>query len=102
MDRHMLHGSNSSYPVILDFQIAWGCTFVVRSPGQVEVLLRAKADFVESSALNGAASRANTATVAALLQSRCDPDYPSGETSDGKKKVGGQLLARTNVALWCI
>lgn len=53
-----------------------GCTFVVRSPGQVEVLLRAKADFVESSALNGAASRANTATVAALLHSRCDPDYP--------------------------
>lgn len=58
---------------------------MVRSPGQVEVLLRAKADFVESSALNGAASRANTATVAALLHSRCDPDYPSGETSGFKR-----------------
>ena len=49
---------------------------MARSPGQVTALLRARADFLGAAALNGAASRANTETVAALLKSRCDPDYP--------------------------
>jgi len=54
-------------------------TFVVRSPGQVTTLLAARADFGGPGsvpALNGAASRANTETVRALLKCRCDPDFP--------------------------
>ncbi|CAK9020384.1 unnamed protein product [Durusdinium trenchii] len=56
-----------------------GCTFVVRSAGQVQCLLAFRADFegkVSAAPLNGAASRADTATVAALLAAKCEPDYP--------------------------
>lgn len=55
---------------------------MVRSPGHVEALLAARADLFESNALNGAASRANTETVAALLRARCDPDYPGKAPSE--------------------
>ena len=61
------------------WSLAPGVAFVVRSPGQVTTLLAARADFAAAAALNGAASRANTETVRALLTSRCDPDFPGGE-----------------------
>ena len=59
---------------------------MVRSPGQVTTLLAARADFVGKGgvpALNGAASRANTETVPALLKCRCDPDFPGGRMGLG-------------------
>lgn len=55
--------------------------FMVRSPGQVEVLLAAKGDFHSVAAvgvglhpLTGVASFANSETMAAMLSARCDPN----------------------------
>lgn len=55
--------------------------FMVRSPGQVEVLLAAKGDFHSVAAvgvglhpLTGVASFANSETIAAMLSARCDPN----------------------------
>ncbi|CAE7353783.1 unnamed protein product [Symbiodinium sp. CCMP2592] len=55
--------------------------FMVRSPGQVEVLLAAKADFHSAAAvgvglhpLTGVASFATAETLTAMLWARCDPN----------------------------
>ncbi|CAK9071050.1 unnamed protein product [Durusdinium trenchii] len=59
-----------------------GCAFAVRSAEQVQCLLAHRADFqcadvgVATPPLNGVANYADTATVAALLAARCEPDHP--------------------------
>ncbi|CAJ1372278.1 unnamed protein product [Effrenium voratum] len=55
------------------------CTYLVRTPEHVQVLLSARADFsvggpAQLSPLTGAAAFANAATVKALLDVRCDPN----------------------------
>ena len=66
-------------------RVGLGCSYLVRTPGQLEVLIEASADLHTSnlpmglSPLCGAAVWSCPQTVAAMLRARCDPNpHPTG------------------------
>ncbi|CAJ1436666.1 unnamed protein product [Effrenium voratum] len=65
-------------------------SFLARSAGQVHALVNARADLAEMNALNGAAGRANTETVKAILDLKIHPEF----------QRNGKYGTLHSIALW--